>query len=188
VEQFFGTLEGVLPQDGGALRTPKRKTKKAQPVQQAQAAPINTNPSARAALQPQPNAHAVVHGYNQMSPTTPADLYGHPYYGHEMMIPPQGQGMLPQLDRQLVFGAYAGMDPNSLSTHSMLDGANNWDMQLGGMTGFSAEPTSAWFMPFNMEPPDLGHEQDIFNSMSGAYAIGGGMHVNNNTNMGGQGN
>jgi len=95
--------------------------------------------------------------------------------------------MLPQLDRQLVFGAYAGMDPNSLSTHSMLDGANAWDMQLGGMTGFAAEPTSAWFMPFNMEPPDLGHEQDLFNSMGGAYAMGG-MQINNNENMGSQGN
>lgn len=190
VEQFFGTLEGAPPPDGGAGRIPKRKaTKKGQPVRQEQPEPINASLNASAGMQMQPTPHPVSHVYNQMSPTIPADMFNHPYYGHEMMLPPQGQGMLPQLDRQLVFGAYAGMDPNSLSTHSMIDGANNWDMQMGGMTGFTAEPTSAWFMPFNMEPPDLGHEQDIFNTMGGAYAMGGmPVNNNNNTNMGGQGN
>jgi len=70
----------------------------------------------------------------------------------------------------------------------MIDGANNWDMQMGGMAGFVTEPTSAWFMPFNMEPPDLGHEQDVFNSVGGGHGYAmGGMHVNNNSNMGGYG-
>jgi len=168
--------------DGGAGKAPKRKAKKAQVSQQAQLDPVNTNLNPTTGIQMQ-----VPQGYNQISPSTPADMYNHPYYNHEVLLPPQVQGMLPQLDRQLVFGAYAGMDPNSLSTHSMLDGANAWDMQLGGMTGFAAEPTSAWFMPFNMEPPDLGHEQDLFNSMGGAYAMGG-MQINNNENMGSQGN
>jgi len=105
-------------------------------------------------------------GYNQMSPTTPVNIYNQqPYYGQDVLLPPHQQGILPQLDRQLIFGAYAGMDPSSLSSHDMLDAANVWDMQMnGGMSGFATEPSSAWFMPFNMEPPDLGYEQDIFNA------------------------
>jgi hypothetical protein len=105
-------------------------------------------------------------GYNQMSPTTPVNIYNQqPYYGQDVLLPPHQQGILPQLDRQLIFGAYAGIDPSSLSSHDMLDAANVWDMQMnGGMSGFATEPSSAWFMPFNMEPPDLGYEQDIFNA------------------------
>lgn len=91
---------------------------------------------------------------------------------------------MPHLDRQLVFGAYAGMDPSSLSSQNMLDSTNAWDMQMGGMSGFVAEPTSAWFMPFNMEPPDLGHEQDVFNMTGGAGYGMGSMPVNNNGNQG----
>ena len=126
-----------------------------------------------------------------MSPTTPVNMYNQhqppPYYNQEILLPPHQQGILPQLDRQLVFGAYAGMDPSSLSSHTMIDAANSWDMQLnGGMSGFVTEPSSAWFMPFNMEPPDLGHESDIFNTMGGAGGAGyamGGMQVNNTGNM-----
>ena len=106
-------------------------------------------------------------GYSQMSPTTATNMYQqHPYYSQDITLPPQQHGIIPQLDRQLVFGAYAGMDPNSLSTHTMLDGANSWDIQMGGMQDFQ------WQIPFNMEPPDI-HEADFFNTMGGAYAIGG---------------
>lgn len=33
---------------------------------------------------------------------------------------------------------------------------------MGMGTGFASEPTSAWFMPFNMEPPEIGHDTDFF--------------------------
>jgi hypothetical protein len=149
VEQFFDTLEAV-PHDHGASKTPKRKAKKLQTGRQDQLDPANPNMAGSNSMQIQQGNHQNP-GFNHISPTTPVNMYQqHPYYGQEVLLQPHQQGILPQLDRQLVFGAYAGMDPNSLSTHSMLDGANSWDMQINGMAGFATEPTSAWFMPFNM--------------------------------------
>ncbi|KUJ20934.1 uncharacterized protein LY89DRAFT_578070 [Mollisia scopiformis] len=180
VEQFFDTLDTTMTplERDAAAKGAKRKTKKNPPARHDQLAPVNTNGpdmNTGPSMQMQQNSHHVPQGYNQMSPTTPVNMYNqhHPYYGHEVLLPPHQQGILPQLDRQLVFGAYAGMDPSSLSSQNMLDSTNAWDMQMGGMSGFVTEPSSAWFMPFNMEPPDLAHEQDIFNTMGGTYALGG---------------
>ena len=109
-----------------------------------------------------------------------------------------GAGILPQLDRQLVFNAYGGLDPTTpLGGSSTNDPLLDWDAALnggggggangragggdgghhqhhngnnnhhnhhnhhhdGGLPGgFVAEPSSAWFMPFNMEPPELGQD------------------------------
>jgi hypothetical protein len=68
-------------------------------------------------------------------------------------------------------------------SHGMLEGSNSWDMQMNGIPGYVTEPSSAWFMPFNMEPPEIGQE-DIFNG-GGGYGMGG-MQVNSG-NMGGHG-
>ena len=76
---------------------------------------------------------------------------------------------LPQLDRQMVFGAaYAGMDPstnantNANATFGLADNFNMWDgvdmNGLGvGMNGNSwlGQSSTAWMMPFNMEPPQI---------------------------------
>ncbi|KAL5326953.1 hypothetical protein ACEPPN_004642 [Leptodophora sp. 'Broadleaf-Isolate-01'] len=187
VEQFFDTLESSqAPQDRESAKNTKRKIRKSQAGRQDHLTPVNTDLSnvGPSNMLMQQGTHQVPLGFNQMSPTTPVNMYNpqQTFYGHDVMLPPHQQGILPQLDRQLVFGAYANMDPTS---QSMLDG-QGWDMQMaGGMSGFTTEPTSAWFMPFNMEPPDLGHEQDIFNSIGGAYGMGG--MIDNNGNMGGHG-
>ena len=89
-----------------------------------------------------------------------------------------------QLDRQMVFGAYAGIDPSvsanmsSLSFHQHHNnghtnggGGAMWDTPMhideaegmdygmnggaGAMNGLLDLDSSAWFMPFNMEPPGL---------------------------------
>lgn len=158
VEEFFHTLGELQPHDSKSSKGSKRKTKKNVPTLQEQVEPIQANAQNMAPgppLQMQNNSnHGLPQSYNQMSPTSPVNMYNHnnqgPYYNHDMLIPPHHQGMLPQLDRQLVFGAYAGMDPSSLSSQNMLDSTNAWDMQMGGMSGFVTEPSSAWFMPFNM--------------------------------------
>ncbi|KAF4636441.1 hypothetical protein G7Y89_g1644 [Cudoniella acicularis] len=178
VEQFFDTLSPLQAQDRDSSAKPaKRKAKKNQTARPEQISPLNTNmanvPSAPP-MHMQNSNHQMAQSYNhnQMSPTTPVNMYNHPnFYPHDVMLPPHQQGMLPQLDRQLVFGAYAGMDPASLGSHSMLDSAA-WDMQMNGMSGFVTEPSSAWFMPFNMEPPEIGQEADIFNA-SPVYGMGG---------------
>ncbi|KAH6681626.1 fungal-specific transcription factor [Halenospora varia] len=193
VEEFFQTLSPLQAQDANS-KVPKRKARKSQ-ARQEQMEPVNTNMANMGQPQnPQMqmnNHHQMSQNYNhnQMSPTTP--LYTHNqgnYYSHDVMIPPHQQNMMavPQLDRQLVFGAYAGMDPSSLSSHSMLDSASNWDMQLSGMNGFITEPSSAWFMPFNMDPPEIGQEHDIFSNASPVFGMGG-MPMNTNRNMGGNG-
>ncbi|MBE7181259.1 MAG: hypothetical protein INR71_08635, partial [Terriglobus roseus] len=86
------------------------------------------------------------------------------------------------LDRQMVFGAYAGMDPSQItnaasaaadavmSPHTALPGqwesagmdqVNGGFGPGGGFDGMSsgyqgAMGGSAWFMPFNMDPPNFG--------------------------------
>ncbi len=184
VEKFFHTLEPLQPQDRESGKIPKRKVKKTPIGRHDRLDAVNTNVQGVTSMQMHHSGNPQLpQGYTQMSPTTSVNIYNQqPYYGQDVLLPPHQQGILPQLDRQLVFGAYAGMDPSSLSSHNMLDAANSWDLQMnGGMNGFMTEPSSAWFMPFNMEPPDLGHEQDIFNTPG--YGMGG-MQVNNTGNLG----
>lgn len=187
VEQFFDTLESPHPQD--ATRTHKRKVKRNQTSRQGHLPPVNTNLPIMdpASVQMPLSAHHIPQGYNQMSPTTPGNIYGQqqPYYDRNVMLPPHQQGILPQLDRQLVLNAYTNMDPATLNNHNIIDDSM-WDMQMG-VSGFTTEPTSAWFMPFNMEPPDLGHEQDAFNNMGGVYGMGG-MPIDDRGNIGSHGN
>jgi len=185
VEEFFQTLSPSQPHDHETTKVQKRKSKKPSSGRQEQIEqPISNVPNVHHVqpLQMQNNGHQIPQGYNQMSPTTPVNMYNqNPYYGHEGMLPSHQQGILPQLDRQLVFGAYAGMDP-SVNSQGMLDGAPGWDMQMNGMSGFVTEPSSAWFMPFNMEPPEIGPaESDIFNTMGGG-AAGYGVHNGNGGN------
>lgn len=120
-----------------------------------------------------------------MSPTTPVDMYNQQsYYSNDVLLPPHQQGILPQLDRQLVFSAYAGIDQSHLNSQGLADPTNSWDMQMNGMTGYVAEQSSAWFMPFNMQPPEIGQDSDnIFNAAMGAADAGYGIH--NGNGMGG---
>ncbi|RYP50768.1 hypothetical protein DL768_003766 [Monosporascus sp. mg162] len=108
-------------------------------------------------------------------------------------------GMLPQLDRQLVFNAYGGLDPatplgGSGAHEPLLDWdalgspANGAGDRAGGAHhhhdeglpgGFVAEPSSAWFMPFNMEPPELGQDLNGLSGLDpfGAMFSAGGVHT-----------
>ncbi|KAM7191419.1 Fungal specific transcription factor domain containing protein [Rhypophila sp. PSN 637] len=124
-----------------------------------------------------------------------------------------------QLDRQLVFGAYGnsvdhpgmnmsggwgsqdhegGRPSNRDSGGDRHHGGHGPGGQRGGIANeaaalhaaaFGAEPSSAWFMPFNMEPPEIGGPNDLgiggggvggldgFASMFGTGGMaGGGMH------------
>lgn len=85
---------------------------------------------------------------------------------------------LPQLDRQMVFGAaYAGMDPsqNANASFGLGDSFNMWDgieMNAFGINGngWLSQSSTAWMMPFNMEPPQIA---DIDNSLStGDFSMG----------------
>lgn len=101
----------------------------------------------------------------------------------------QTNTILPQLDRQLVFGAYGNLDSavTAMENQTTLDGLD-WDgpgpgdcdnlgvssaatgttatahselgLSMDTLNGFghSNEPSSAWFMPFNMDPPEIGQD------------------------------
>ncbi|RDW71229.1 Zn2 DNA-binding protein-3 [Coleophoma cylindrospora] len=196
VEDFFQSLGEMQTGDPKPSKPNKRKAKNVAPTVQDHIDPIQSNiPDMAPQLQMQNSGPQIQAAYTQMSPTSTVNMYSHnqqaPYYSnHDMLLPPHQQGILPQLDRQLVFGAYAGMDPSSLSSQNMLDSTAAWDMQMGGMHGFVNEPSSAWFMPFNIEPPvpEAAPEVDVFNAMGGTNVGYGmaGMPVNNN-GMGGHG-
>ncbi|OLN81634.1 putative transcriptional regulatory protein C1327.01c-like protein 4 [Colletotrichum chlorophyti] len=114
----------------------------------------------------------------------------------------QQNGILQPLDRQLVFGAYSmdpgsmsqfeGMDWDGMSTNAQgapeahregprsrtHRGGNHNGMggplngQGDGMGFGGQEASSAWFMPFNMEPPEIGQDMglnlDGFGNMFGS--------------------
>ncbi|KAK9779466.1 putative Zn(2)-C6 fungal-type domain-containing protein [Seiridium cardinale] len=135
------------------------------------------------------SANAAYHALSPISPVTHG--LGHQFAGHHPVTHPPNHpgfynnpdlvalgltnntGLLPQLDRQMVFNAYGGIDPTTISGP---EGMTDWDALAGSarMNGGAAgpgrnpggdnlppnytEPSSAWFMPFNLEASELGHE------------------------------
>ena len=116
--------------------------------------------------------------------------FPHAYTSDHVLGLPQSAnaGLLPHLDRHLVFGAYAGMDPTATTSGSTLDALTqsnhpshnpnhtassgiSWDGELdfasagifaggaeGDEYGIGELQSSAWFMPFNLHPPDIGED------------------------------
>jgi hypothetical protein len=172
VEEFFHTLPALPPKEHESVKAAKKKIKK--PTSALQQQLDGRQISSSSGILPNSSMHMPNNiqpmNYDSMNPGN-ANMFPQPaFYGNDLLFPPHPQGMLPQLDRQLVFGAYAGIDPNALGS-GMLD--STWDLGMSGLTPYVAEPTSAWFMPFNMEPPEIGQD-DVFNSLGGV-GIGYGM-------------
>ncbi|KAH9884454.1 zinc finger transcription factor 1 [Xylariomycetidae sp. FL2044] len=170
------------------------------------------------------NSAANYHALSPISPVTVGYPHGghHGAHGHQhhaafynpdllsLSLSNNAAGMLPQLDRQLVFNAYGGLDPTTISgPEALMDwdalagnghghGANGGGGGAGNASGSGAaggsregggghihhhhhhhdglppgfvhEPSSAWFMPFNMEPPEMGH--DLGGGMGGVDGFG----------------
>ena len=137
----------------------------------------------------------------------PPQLYPHPCnnsfpqaYDLLPLSTPANTAILPQLDRHLVYGAYAGIDPTASSSASALNAMtsvqhdpnnltdpNNqlWDnpldlspeqqQQFMGSGGYMGDlQTSAWFMPFNLNPPEVAGEGDEFGRGLGGFGGGSG--------------
>lgn len=153
--------------------------------------------------------------YHALSPISPVAVGGfHNGHGHQhhgfynpdllsLSLANNAAGMLPQLDRQLVFNAYGGLDPSTISgPEAIMD----WDALAGNgnstgrghnvngsnagssdgpsnrhdslHAGFVNEPSSAWFMPFNMEPPELGQDLGGIGGVDGFGMFSpGGVHT-----------
>ncbi|KAI4599708.1 hypothetical protein KJ359_001444 [Pestalotiopsis sp. 9143b] len=135
---------------------------------------------------------AVYHAMSPISPVTHG--LGHQFAGHHAGAHPGGHpgfynpdlvalglttnaGLLPQLDRQMVFNAYGNIDPANIRANiSGPEGMTDWDALASssrlnsgandpsreaasdGLASAFPEPSSAWFMPFNMEAPELGQD------------------------------
>lgn len=181
VEEFFNTLPPLPPKTACA---PTKQNKNSRAKRQKTAQPEYVNPEAHSAnqtMQGQDLHHQQQQQHQQsfneeLSPNTLADMYpqSFPHIPQDSSSAHLNyQSMMPQLDRQFVFGAYANMDPSSLSSHSIIDSAQSWDMNMppdgGAMNG---DGSSAWFMPFNMIPPDIDGEGDVF---GGFFGGGGGV-------------
>ncbi|CAK4031506.1 transcriptional regulatory [Lecanosticta acicola] len=85
---------------------------------------------------------------------------------------------LSQMDRQMVLNSYANSNQNAqsnLNTLNMLleNTGNNlgdfdWSAlansngQNGQGNGFWGDPSTAWFMPFNLDPPTIGEDNNLF--------------------------
>lgn len=64
-------------------------------------------------------------------------------------------------------GAFPNIDPTTMALLSPSNQQQNmWPgMDLGGFAGgytMTGEPSGAWFMPFNVDPPDIGNDGGIF--------------------------
>ena len=126
-------------------------------------------------LYPQPCNNSYPQSYDLLPLSTPANT-----------------ALLPQLDRHLVYGAYAGNDPTGASSASALNAMTQshhdpssqglsdqmWDnplnlspqtqQQMLSSGGYRGDlQTSAWFMPFNLNPPELGEGVEFGGGMGG---------------------
>ncbi|KAK8113697.1 hypothetical protein PG999_005766 [Apiospora kogelbergensis] len=171
--------------------------------------------AARLSSQQRNAAAGSMAAYHALSPISPIGAghghgHGHPHfvaahshhshhglpglYDHDLVslgLANNPSGMMPHLDRQLVFGAYGGIDPTTISgqeaminwdalagTNHHAGGGNGANVGGGGEggpsglpSGYHSEPSSAWFMPFNMEAPELG--QDVATGMASMEGFGG---------------
>ncbi|KAK4507407.1 hypothetical protein PRZ48_001142 [Zasmidium cellare] len=89
------------------------------------------------------------------------------------------QQYLPQLDRQMVLNSYANANQMNMNS-ALLDNPNtmnldNFDWNAfannngnnnttanQNNNGFWGDPSTAWFMPFNMDPPTIGEDNGMF--------------------------
>lgn len=88
----------------------------------------------------------------------------------------QQQGIMSQLDRQMVLSSYAGGDQSANSNnHPMMDDMGNFSGGFnpmagsagGANSGYWGDPSSAWFMPFNMDPPTMADDSNLLSGAGG---------------------
>ena len=98
-------------------------------------------------------------------------------------MPAMPQQFMSQLDRQMVLNSYAGINAplndeaallqsNTDADRTLLnfpgqDQTNSFDMNNFGNNvnnNVWGDPSTAWFMPFNMDPPTIGEDSNMFNA------------------------
>jgi hypothetical protein len=98
-----------------------------------------------------------------------------------LLMQPQ-HGIMSQLDRQMVLSSYGGgggdaqqqqqqqqdlansnpmLDNNGVNMHGSFDGGNFNPVASTAGGGYWGDPSSAWFMPFNMDPPTMADDNNL---------------------------
>lgn len=165
---------GSLHQDQHSHRHPHIKTEPQAQQQQTQDA-LSKTPS-----HPHPHHHQQPQldssGFSQQLYTPNHPTFLPNSFPNQMM--PVHQGVpLQELDHQLVFDAYTGTDPTDATSHAALNSvATNptngisglWDSQMdfsqlvpGAGGAFGDVGSTPWFMPFNLQPPDVGADGEF---------------------------
>ncbi|CAK1354518.1 unnamed protein product [Cercospora beticola] len=155
---------------------------------QSQAQPQSGNQN----IQPQPPLQAqVTHdlaaninaGFAQNSIAYPP---GFQPTQNPLLMTPAPQQFMSQLDRQMVLNSYGNQDlgqsmfdnngnltfdnfdynnfagPNSNNTNSNQQQQQQQQTNNGNQNGFWGDPSTAWFMPFNLDPPTVGDDNNLF--------------------------
>lgn len=100
--------------------------------------------------QPQPQSQQQPSFHPSFPPHTHAQ-----HAQHDLSLTSPSASLIPQIDLSSFPDLSAGAPANGL-----------WNMDLGGMgSGMFSDPSTAWFLPFNVEPPLLGED--------GGFGLGG---------------
>ncbi|KAF2161759.1 hypothetical protein M409DRAFT_27815 [Zasmidium cellare ATCC 36951] len=184
VEEFFSKLSPpsratqAMQQQQAARKTAKKRhsrvESKATTSQQQQ---TQEQSGAQSSQQPASEQQVTHDLANTQSFPTGMDNFSQPNSG----FPPgfqasnmmSAQQYLPQLDRQMVLNSYGNANQMNMSNVALLDnmGATNldnfdWNAFAANNTanqnnnGFWGDPSTAWFMPFNMDPPTIGEDSN----------------------------
>lgn len=115
------------------------------------------------------NTQAFQTGLDNFSQQSPAFPPGFQPPNNSLLM--SSQQYLPQLDRQMVLNSYANqMNMNGGLLDTMNTNLDSFDWNAfannnsnnQGNTGFWGDPSTAWFMPFNMDPPSIGEDSSMF--------------------------
>ncbi|KAF2734848.1 zinc finger transcription factor 1 [Polyplosphaeria fusca] len=186
VEEFFASLSPPSKADQHRKQARKNKSKSVSKSDAPATNPAET-PQARAqAPQLHPTQLQQQMGHINIAPQDAMDhgafdaayfAQNHPQqqFMHEFSHPHQ-QPNLPMLST-----SPTGMLPPELNLSpfpELTPHHNNhafWNidpMGMGGGNGFFNDPSSAWFLPFNMEPPTMGDDGGVFGGGGEAFNFG----------------
>ncbi|KAF2178992.1 hypothetical protein K469DRAFT_754084 [Zopfia rhizophila CBS 207.26] len=188
VEEFFASLSP--PSKAEQQRKVARKNK---PKSVSKSDPPTSAPSETPHLQPQAQqlhqAHLQQMGHMQLpqdaldatafdptyfQTTGPPQSYIPDFQTHHQHQQPPGLSLLSTSPTSLI--PQIDLSPfHDMSAHPSSAGFWNPDpVGLGGNGGFFADPSTAWFLPFNVEPPTLGDDGGVFAGEGYNFGLGAG--------------
>ncbi|KAF2016380.1 hypothetical protein BU24DRAFT_200762 [Aaosphaeria arxii CBS 175.79] len=172
VEEFFASLSPPSKTDQQRKQARKNKSKS---VSKAEAPVMNANETAQLQQAQQMHQHHLQQqmGHIQIAPQDPMDASAFdPSY---FSTANQQQQFIPGFEHQHQQHALSMLatSPTSLLPPQMdlspfpefsahPNSAGLWNIDPMGMGGGFLDPSNAWFLPFNMEPPTLGDDGGVF--------------------------